>query len=291
MYGQIQCRAKINLYLGITGKREDGYHEIETVFQPVSLSDHIDVYESDSGITVSGNDDSIRWDSSNLCHIAARELLETAGYRGGVTIEVEKNIPHGAGLGGGSSDAAGVLVGLNDCLNLGLPGRMLMEIALRIGSDVPFFVYNRPAVGRGRGEILESARGISGVYVLLVVPGIRINTSEAYKNVDLMLTKDESRYKLGLFLEGLDRIPQGKIRSHNSFEKSIKAGYPEIKEILELLRGNENSIFSSLSGSGSVCFSVFDDEREARNALRFISGKGYSGLVVEPREKAIKLEC
>lgn len=291
MRGHMVCRAKINLYLGITGKREDGYHEIETVFQPVSLSDNIIISEAESGISLSGNDESIEWDSTNLCYMAARELLSETGYGGGVRIEVEKNIPHGAGLGGGSSDAAGVLVGFNRCLNLRLSGNKLMEIALRIGSDVPFFVYNEPAVGRGRGEVLESIGGIRGVYILLVVPGIRINTSEAYKNIDLMLTKDESRYKLGLFLEGLDRISQGKIRSHNSFEESIKAGYPEIKEILELLRGNKNSIFSSLSGSGSVCFSVFGDEREARNALRFISGKGYSGLVVEPREKAIKLEC
>ncbi|MBD3180362.1 MAG: 4-(cytidine 5'-diphospho)-2-C-methyl-D-erythritol kinase [Candidatus Latescibacteria bacterium] len=287
----IECRAKINLYLGITGRREDGYHDIETVFQPVSICDHIRVTDAPSGIALCRDDDSIKWDRDNLCYRAAERLFKAAGYRRGVKIEVRKKIPHGAGLGGGSSDAAGVLLGLNSFLKLGLSRNRLIEIALGIGSDIPFFVYNQPAIGRGRGEILEGIDGIRGVYILLVMPDIRVNTSVAYKKNDLMLTKDESRYKLGVFLEGLNRIPRGRIRSHNTFEESVCAGYPEIEEILFLLRENEDSIFSSISGSGSTCFSVFADKDEADDEYHFITGKGYRGLVVEPREKTIRLEC
>jgi 4-diphosphocytidyl-2-C-methyl-D-erythritol kinase len=287
----IECRAKVNLYLGVTGRREDGYHEIETVYQPVSISDMITIQRADSGIDLSGSDDSIRWDETNLCHRAASEILAHAGYGGGVRIDVDKRIPHGAGLGGGSSDAAGVLVGLNTFLNLDISSDRLLQFALDIGSDVPFFIFNRPAVGRGRGEILEPFRGMKGIYILLVIPEIRINTGEAYKKIDLMLTKDQSRFKLSMFSDGLSRIPRGKIQSYNSFEEPMGAEHPEIKEILDLLRMNENSVFSSLSGSGSVCFSVFEQRREADEELEFISGKGYNALVVEPREKSIELEC
>ncbi|MFO7916303.1 MAG: 4-(cytidine 5'-diphospho)-2-C-methyl-D-erythritol kinase [Candidatus Krumholzibacteriales bacterium] len=285
----IECRAKINLYLGITGKRDDGYHEIETVYQPVSLSDTIRISEADSGIVLRGSDESIGWGSGNLCRRAAEAIFREAGYRGGARIEVDKKIPHGAGLGGGSSDAAGVLIGLNRLFDFRFSTERLAHIGLAIGSDVPFFVFNKPAIGRGRGEILEGIRGIEDVFILLIIPDMRINTADAYKNIDLVLTKVQSRYKLGLFLEGLSRIPHGRIRSHNSFEKSVSSGYPEVRNILNLLRKNGKALFSSLSGSGSVCFSVFAERREADQEFELMAGKGYSGIVVEPREKAIKL--
>lgn len=287
----IECRAKINLYLGITGKRDDGYHDIETVYQPVSLSDTIRISKADSGIVLSGNDRSISWGKGNLCYRAAEALFREAGYRGAVRIEVDKKIPHGAGLGGGSSDAAGVLIGLNRFLEFQFSPEKLAGIALAIGSDVPFFIFNRPAIGRGRGEILQGVRGIRDVFILLIIPDTRINTANAYKNIDLVLTKAQSRYKLGVFLEGLSRIPQGRIRSHNSFEKSVCTGYPEVENILNLLRKNEKALFTSLSGSGSVCFSVFAERSEADLELEFMAGKGYSGIVVEPKEKTVKLEC
>ena len=287
----IECRAKINLYLGITGKRDDGYHDIETVYQPVSLSDAIRISKADTGIVLNGNERSISWGKDNLCHRAAEEIFREAGYRGGVRIEVDKKIPHGAGLGGGSSDAAGVLIGLNRFLEFRFSPEKLADIALEIGSDVPFFIFNRPAIGRGRGEILQGVRGIRDVFILLIIPDTRINTANAYKNIDLVLTKAQSRYKLGMFLEGLSRIPQGRIRSHNSFEKSVCAGYQKIENILNLLRKNEKALFTSLSGSGSVCFSVFAERSDADLELEFMAGKGYSGIVVEPREKTVKLEC
>ncbi|MCD6380155.1 4-(cytidine 5'-diphospho)-2-C-methyl-D-erythritol kinase [bacterium] len=285
----IRCAAKINLYLGVLGVRADGYHEIETLFQPVSLYDGISFSRIDKGIELFGSDENIKWDESNLCYRAAEELFKYVNFDGGVRIEVEKNIPVGAGLGGGSSDAGGVITGLNKYLNFGLSYDKCMEIALRIGSDVPFFVFGRPAVGRGRGELLEAVDGIGECFIVLAVPSVRISTEKAFKNLSLMLTRSESEYKLRRLLDRLNRFPGSEIETYNSFAVPMQGFYPEVRAVLDLLKMEKDCVFSSLSGSGSACFSVFVENASALRTLGHVRSKGYFGMVVKPVKGTIDI--
>lgn len=285
----VKCAAKINLYLAVTGKREDGFHDIETIFQPVSLYDHIAISYIESGIELRGNDSSIPWDESNLCFRAAYELSRSVPFDGGVRIAVEKSIPAGAGLGGGSSDAAGVLAGMNAYFNLGLERGRLMEIALRLGSDVPFFLFGGPAIGRGRGEILEATDGLTDVSILIVFPGVVISTAEAFKKLNLMLTKSESGIKLGRLLDELNRSPRSKVLTFNSFQNRMREHYRGIDEVLGFFEREGKTSLFSLSGSGSACFGIFNNRGEALQMLNHVKGKGYSGFVVEPVNRAIKI--
>ncbi len=286
---RVKCAAKLNLYLAVTGKRDDGYHDIETYFQPVSLHDVIDLTPVKKGIELRGNSDAISWDRSNLCYRAAKALFEQVGFEGGVMIEVQKAIPAGKGLGGGSSDAAGVLVGLNEYFCFGLSKARLAELALKLGSDVPFFIFGQPAIGRGRGELLERADGLPGGSILLIFPTLRISTSEAFKKLNLMLTKTESGFKLRRLIDGLNRFPESKLETYNSFSAAIVESYPEMAGIFAFLKREEKAVFFSLSGSGSACFIVYEKEKEAREALKRVSGKGYKGLLVEPVKWTIEI--
>jgi len=286
---RIKCAAKLNLYLAVTGKRDDGFHDIETYFQPVSLHDVIDVLPAKRGIELHGDSGAVRWDSSNLCFRAAKALFERVGFEGGVILKVQKAIPPGKGLGGGSSDAAGVLLGLNEYFGFGLSRADLADLALKLGSDVPFFIFGRPAIGRGRGEILEEAAGLPQGTILLIFPPLSISTAEAFKKLNLMLTKSESGYKLRRLIDGLDRFPESKVKTYNSFRAGVVESYPEMAQIFAFLRREEEAVFFSLSGSGSACFIVYEKESEAREALKRLSGKGYDGLLVEPVDWTIEI--
>lgn len=286
----VRCAAKINLYLGVVEKRSDGYHDIETVFQPVSLFDEITFERADEGIELCGSGNNICWDRTNLCYRAAEELFEYVGSSPGVRINVIKNIPVGAGLGGGSSDAGAVIMGLNEYFDFGLTRKELMEIALKIGSDVPFFVFGRPAVGRGRGELLEGIDGLEECFILLVLTGIRISTKKAFKNISLLLTRSDSRYRLNRLLKGLDEFPESEIETYNSFEVQIEENYPDIGKVLTILEKREDCVFSSLSGSGSACFAVFNDRTSAERTLDYLSVKGFLGSIVEPLNKTVYFE-
>ncbi len=153
--------------------------------------------------------------------MAAVELFAAAGYGGGVSIEVRKEIPHGAGLGGGSSDAAAVLFGLDALLGAGLGRDRLMELGLRIGSDVPFFLSGGPAIGRGRGERLEVRDGLRGGRILIVKPPFSVSTAWAYDNVKIVLTKGCGVDRLNCLMEGLKDLPDIGSETFNSFESVV----------------------------------------------------------------------
>jgi 4-diphosphocytidyl-2-C-methyl-D-erythritol kinase len=284
----VRCFAKINLYLEVIRRRDDGYHDIATVFQPVSLSDIIHIEASPGGVSLMGDDPRIEWDSSNLCWKAADLILEEAGEERGVAIDVRKGIPAGAGLGGGSSDAAGVLFGIDRLLGLGMEGTRLMEMALEIGSDAPFFLFGSPAIGRGRGEILERAEGLGKGAILIVKPDISISTKWAYQNPNLILTRSEAGHKLNCLLGGLKGFPDIALETSNSFEEVVVGEYPEIGRILVLL-GREGARLSSMSGSGSACFALYDDDATASRVREMMLGEGHSAWVVSPVGRTMEL--
>ncbi len=284
----VRCNAKINLYLEVIRKRDDGFHDIETLFQPVTLHDLIRIERTGGGISLTGDDPDISWDGSNLCWKAAELILGEYANGPGVSIDVRKQIPAGAGLGGGSSDAAGVLAGINNLLGLGIdPGRM-MEMGLEIGSDVPFFLFGGPAVGRGRGEILDKVEGLGSGTLLIVKPDISVSTKWAYQNPNLILTRHEGGHKLNCLLGGLKKFPEVALETCNSFQQVVAGEYPEINRILVLLE-REGARLSSLSGSGSACFALYEDDTTASRVKDLMLGEGHSALIVYPAGRTLVL--
>jgi 4-diphosphocytidyl-2-C-methyl-D-erythritol kinase len=284
----VQCAAKVNLFLAVVGSRNDGYHDIETLFQPVSLWDEVTLTPCHGEVRIVGDDPEIPWDDRNICWRAAKLLIETVGCTDGVSIEVRKAIPSGAGLGGGSSDAAATLVGMNELFSFNLSQDRLRGIALDIGSDVPFFVFGHPAIGRGRGELLEETPGLPGGYIAIVKPDITISTSWAYSNINFLLTRGESRDTLKLLLEGLRHFPNSELDTYNSFESGVVEKFSEIGSVLRKCR-EQSSLLCSLSGSGSACFAIFFERDRAEEVVNSFRAKGLFARVTRPVNRTLVL--
>ncbi len=247
-------QAKINLGLRIVGRRPDGYHDLETVFFPVGWSDILemvpagavryDVRLTMSGLPVAGR----RRD--NLVVRAARLLQERHGMPA-VRFHLHKQVPAGAGLGGGSADAAATLQGLNTLFALGLDDDELAALALILGSDVSFFLHGRPAVARGRGEVLEPlALDLRGYHLLIVFPGLHLDTAEMFRRT---LPGRE-----GLSPAAAVTLPPAQWRGRlvNDFQTTAVALAPAIGEIVEKLY-DAGAVYASLSGSGSAVYGLF----------------------------------
>jgi len=268
--------AKINLGLRILHKREDGYHELETLLQMVSLYDSIELESLPSGIELICDEPRIPKDHTNLVVQAARLLLDTCSpeKKPGVRIRLDKKIPSGAGLGGGSGNAAGVLMGLNVLWNLKLSHEHLTRLAARLGADVPFFLTAPRALGRGRGDEVTSIQAIGKFDVLLVYPGFPIATPWVYQNLNLKLTNPQNN--ISILKKFLSTSQVGKLGKYlyNDLEPVVIQRYPEIQAIKEDLfsLGAKGSL---LSGSGSTVFAVFDNPDCAKNAYaKFNNGGG-----------------
>jgi 4-diphosphocytidyl-2-C-methyl-D-erythritol kinase len=285
---EIRCYAKINLYLDVIGRLESGYHEIETLYQPIGMYDEIKIGRAEAGVRLSGSEPSIRWDEGNICHRAARLFIERAGLEGGVDITVRKRIPHGAGLGGGSSDAAAILLGINRLFGCGLDREELLDMGAGLGSDVPFFVNGKPAIGRGRGEILEETEGLAGGWIVIVKPEITISTSWAYQNIKIPLTRPGVAAKLNRLRKGLERFPEVELTAYNSFTGIAVEHYPEIGELIASMTDG-GAILSSLSGSGSACFGIFSKEELAAEVEKAFNDKGLFSRIVRPVDQTVVL--
>jgi 4-diphosphocytidyl-2-C-methyl-D-erythritol kinase len=254
-------KAKINLGLRITGRRIDGYHNIETLFYPVGLCDALEFVESADGtgrdiLTVTGIDVGISA-GENIVMKAVARLRKDFSFPW-LSIHLHKAIPHGAGLGGGSSDAACLIKSINRHFSLSINNNDLRAIALEIGSDCPFFIQGEPAFATGRGEVFEPADHIlSGLYLILVNPKVGIGTGEAYSNshpalpeVSLsdLVTQDMDKWK--------DTIT-------NDFEEYAFKKHPVIREIKDSLYSS-GAIFSLMSGSGSTVYGLFRGKPDYR---------------------------
>jgi 4-diphosphocytidyl-2-C-methyl-D-erythritol kinase len=284
---KVCASAKINLYLDVIRRRDDGFHEIETLYQPVSLWDELTFTKTHSGIVVEGNDARVPWNEDNLCHKAASLVLARHGRGAGVRIQVVKGIPPGAGLGGGSSDAAATLLAVNRLFECGLTEGDLAALAASLGSDVPFFILGRPAIGRGRGELLEEVGGLRKGWILIAKPDVTVSTKWAYQNLNLVLTRGDGKATLAALLEGLQRFPSVPLETYNSFEAGIRKRFRSVSGILEDLQA-ENPVLSSLSGSGSACFALFTEESEARRVGERLNNRGIFARVVQPVDAAMR---
>lgn len=284
----LRCAAKLNLYLDVLGPRGDGYHDILTLFQPVDLHDEVVLKKRPGGITLAGDDPSIPWNRRNLCYRAAALLFERANLSGGVDILVRKRIPAGAGLGGGSGDAAGVMLGIDALYGLELGEETLAAAALEIGSDVPFFVRGRPAIGRGRGEELEPVEGLRRGWFVVAKPPVSVSTAEAYASLDFLLTTNMRKAKLSKLLEGLEVYPDTSLATFNSFECGIARAHEGIGRLLSVMRGAGPDL-CSLSGSGAACFALFAREEAARRLRDRLRVEGFFAEVTRPTDKAVTI--
>ncbi|MDN4166555.1 4-(cytidine 5'-diphospho)-2-C-methyl-D-erythritol kinase [Cytophagales bacterium LB-30] len=245
--------AKVNLGLYVTEKRKDGYHNLVSVMLPVAWCDMLEVVSankftySQSGLTIPGKE------ADNLC-VKAYKLLNKDFQLGPVHIHLHKIIPMGAGLGGGSADAAFTLKALNQHFQLYLDNSILEDYAAQLGSDCSFFIENKPALATGRGEILSPINlDLSGYHILLVNPQIAVGTAEAYKGV----RPQAMDFDLAQFLSETP-MEQWNEQLRNDFEESVFAKYPEIAQ-LKVQLYEAGASYASMSGSGSTVFGIFKE--------------------------------
>ncbi len=261
---QAQSPAKINLFLNVTGKRPDGYHNLNTLMCCITLYDTIDLDFHENKIRVTCDHPLVPEDESNLVFKAAELFFENSGKQGGVGINIKKAIPVGAGLGGGSSNAASVLLNLNHHYGSPFNAEELGKLGLAIGADVPFFIFGKPAIATGIGEKLRAYKFLKPFYVLLINPGFSVSTAEVYKNLNLGLTKCEKKFKRipfnGVSIDILDFLC-------NDLESVTADMYPDINKLKLLLidHGAEGAL---MSGSGPTVFGLFSDAEKIKKAYR-----------------------
>ncbi|MBC7363058.1 MAG: 4-(cytidine 5'-diphospho)-2-C-methyl-D-erythritol kinase [Candidatus Aminicenantes bacterium] len=272
--------AKINLGLEILGVREDGYHELVTLYQSIDLCDKI-IFKvrTDGHILLTGNDPLVAWNKTNLVFRAAEILKQKTGARLGAEILVEKNIPAGRGLGGGSSNAAATLLTLNRLWDIGYGPEELFALAAELGSDVSFFLIGGLCLGLGRGERILPLEEPTRWWVVLILPDFSVSTALAYQEYDLLersLTSTNKESKIIQFLEAKDisLIRQFK----NDLEAVAFKIYPQLAEIKQEINSSGAEL-SLMSGSGSAVFGLYMQEDLAREAAARL-GEKYRTILV-----------
>ncbi len=269
---------KVNLLLNILGKRPDGFHELETIMQPVNLCDQLAFKRGSAGITLTCSEPTLPTDASNLVYRAAAAFLAQAKIADGVAIHLEKKIPMAAGLGGGSGNAATTLLALNELFSSPLTLAQLDAIAASLGSDIPFFLQDKPALAIGRGEKVTSLApfaALRGAAFLLIHPGFGIATAWAYKELarfPAALNGERGRAeKLVALLNTADLTVAG-AAFYNSLEAPALDKYPLLALYQEFLRAN-GAAAALMSGSGSTTFAIARSEAEAQRLQELVKGK------------------
>jgi len=251
----IHAFAKINLYLEVIGKREDGYHEIESIMQSISLSDTVSLSKSESGIEIVSSDLRIPTNEKNTAYRAAQFFFDKTGIKQGIRIEIKKNIPISAGLAGGSADAAAALFGMNKLFNAGLSESDLLVLAADVGSDVSFCLIGGTCRCRGRGELVDKIADLPPTWFVLVKPDFGISTKWVYENFDLVFIKEKR-------LVGT-HVPITAIHLYNDLEKVVIPKYPVVQDIKKKLI-QLGCLQATMTGSGPTVFGMAKDEGSAR---------------------------
>ncbi|NOZ35292.1 MAG: 4-(cytidine 5'-diphospho)-2-C-methyl-D-erythritol kinase [Chlorobi bacterium] len=253
--------AKINIGLNITEKRKDGFHNLETIFYPVSLSDILEFTVSKDKTTFNNSGLKIDVPSDKNLVITAYQLLKKKYNLPELHIHLHKIIPFGAGLGGGSSDAAFMLKSLNNYFKLKLTTKTLENYAQKLGSDCPFFIKNNAVIACGTGNIFTEVKiNLSNYFILIVIPNIQVSTKEAFKGINPEETTKWSKKLINL------PVSEWKNIIRNDFEESIFKLYPEIKTIKDNLY-RKGALYAQMSGSGSSIFGIFNKKPEITNTF------------------------
>lgn len=278
MQAELRSGCKVNLILNILRKREDGFHELETVMQPVPVYDLLHFERRAGGVQFSCSNPALPVDGSNLVVKAAEKFFAVSGVGGGARIHLEKRIPLAAGLGGGSGNAAVTLLGLNEIFGKPLTSAELVPIAASLGSDVPFFLQDKPALALGRGEEvipLEGFSALKGCHILLIHPGFGVSTPWAYKNLarfprDLNGESGRARRLVELLANG--PIASARADFYNSLEAPVLDKFPVLSLFQEFLRDHGAAV-AMMSGSGSTTFGIFESEELTAGAMEAFPSK------------------
>ncbi|MFH1652429.1 MAG: 4-(cytidine 5'-diphospho)-2-C-methyl-D-erythritol kinase [Pseudomonadota bacterium] len=281
----LRAPAKVNTFLKVVGRRDDGYHELEMVMVPLSLHDTVILEKSSGEISFSqeGLSDEGMKGEKNLCSKIASLFKHESGTTFGVKIHLIKRIPLAAGLGGGSSDAASVLMGLNLLWDVKWDRDRLSQLGCRLGADIPFFCYGKPSFVHGIGDKVEPVENFPNLSILLINPGISLSTRTVYENFDLRLTATDGDASVrricdpnfGRVFKGLEDVCSSLT---NDLESVAIKFYPEIQEIKDYLV-NSGAKGVMMSGSGSTVFGIFDNMEEvsaANEALPRLHWTGYA---------------
>ena len=273
-----QSPCKVNLLLNILGKRPDGFHELETLMHPVALFDRLRFSREGSQLVLSCSEPGLPTDSGNLVYRAATAFLQAAGISDGVRVHLEKHIPLAAGLGGGSGNAATALLGLNELFGNPLSSGQIQRLAVSLGSDVPFFLQDHPALGTGRGERIEALAPFAAMQraaFVLIHPGFGISTPWAYQHLARFPAALNGHPGRARSLAV--RLQSGSVRSagrefYNSLEAPALEKYPLLVLFQEFLR-EQGAAATLMSGSGSTTFAITETLAEAETLAEKIKGK------------------
>lgn len=272
----MESYGKINLCLDVLYKREDGYHELNTVMQQISLKDKLTFREIESGIKLESFGLKIPLDSTNLVYKAWEYLKDLSGVEKGIHIIIEKNIPVAAGLAGGSSNAAATLKALNQLWNLNLSLEELMKIGGKIGADIPFCLLGGTALAQGIGDVLTPLKSFNDIHILLGNPGIGVSSEYAYSKINL---EEKDHLDISKLIEYMDKKDIKSVASslENIMETFIIEEHPIIQQIKDNMISS-GALGTLMSGSGPTVFGIYQDEEsiiEAKKKLLKIIDKVY----------------
>lgn len=287
----LKSRAKINLSIDVLGKREDGYHLVEMIMQNIDLYDNIKISSlNENKIIIKSNSLDIPLNNDNIVYKAANLIKNKFNIDCGVEIYIEKNIPVAAGMAGGSSNAAAVLVGLNNLWGLGLNEEELKKIGLKLGADVPFCISGQAALAENIGEKLTKIEGLSeNTFILICKPDLFVSTKEIYESIDSKEIERRPNNKLLINLlkekdiEGLSR------NMYNVLEEVTKDKYPVIDKIERIMMQN-NALGSMMSGSGPTVFGLYDKKEYAERCKKILLQEFKQVYVVKSNNKGVELD-
>jgi len=265
----IDAAAKVNLFLEVLHRRRDGFHEINSLFQAISLFDSLEVTHasnSDFALEIVGNE-RLEADETNLVTRAHRLMRDRYDAVGGLSVKLTKRIPMAAGLGGGSADASAMILACNELFGLNRDRAELAQVAAEIGSDCPFFFSDGQAIVSGRGDHMKPASVPVGYELVLITPGFGVSTAEAYADLRMGLTSSRDPFSLA-YCRTLEELVEALQMSGNDFERTLFEKYPELIEIRDFLTDHGAQVVR-LSGSGPTMFGVFERAPELERLRRF----------------------
>ena len=286
----LKSRAKINLSIDVLGKRQDGYHLVEMIMQTIDLYDLIEINEKDNDqITIKSTSDEIPLDCNNLVYKAANLIKKTFNINKGVEIHIKKNIPVAAGMAGGSSNAAAVLVGLNKLWNLNLSNQQLEKIGLKLGADVPFCINGGAVLASGIGEELTPIKGLTkDVCILVCKPDLFVSTKEVYECID---SKDIDKRPNNKFLieclKNEDTIQLAE-NMFNVLEGVTMDKHPVIQQIKDIMTNNR-ALGAMMSGSGPTVFGLYENREDAVKCKAILEKQFKQTFVVACEEKGVEV--
>lgn len=286
----LKSRAKINLSIDVLGKRQDGYHIVEMIMQTIDLYDNLKITQiEEDSIKIKSNSQDIPLNQDNIVYKAANILKEKFNIKKGIEISIQKNIPVAAGMAGGSSNAAAVLVGLNRIWDLGLNQLELKDIALQLGADVPFCITGGSALAQGIGEELTDIKGLNeNIHILICKPNIFVSTKEVYQSLDMNEIKkrpDNQKLIDALQVNDVKYVSENMV---NVLEEVTSSKYDEINQIERIIMDNK-ALGSMMSGSGPTVFGLFDNKEYAIRAKEELLQNYNQVYLVKSSDKGVEI--